>query len=99
MDIIIHRGTHQVGGCVTEISTGNNKILTDVGPDLPETPNPAALEDGIKIDIHRGTHQIGGCVTEISAGNDKVFIDFGSDLPGTANPAPLKAVPGLTVPD
>lgn len=39
MKIIIHRGTHQIGGCVTEISTDNSKIFIDFGSDLPNSLN------------------------------------------------------------
>ncbi len=35
MKITIHRGTHQIGGCVTEISAGNDKVFIDFGSDLP----------------------------------------------------------------
>ncbi|MCH5320208.1 MAG: hypothetical protein J1E36_00495 [Eubacterium sp.] len=35
MKITIHRGTHQIGGCVTEISSGNDKVFIDFGEDLP----------------------------------------------------------------
>ncbi len=39
MKIIIHRGTHQIGGCVTEISTDNSKIFIDFGSNLPNSLN------------------------------------------------------------
>lgn len=46
MKITIHRGTHQIGGCVTEISSGNDKVFIDFGADLPgtvcDTPKPVA---------------------------------------------------------
>lgn len=29
MNLIIHRGADQIGGCITEISTENCKILID----------------------------------------------------------------------
>lgn len=35
MQITIHRGTHQIGGCVTEITSGNDKVFIDFGADLP----------------------------------------------------------------
>lgn len=35
MQITIHRGTHQIGGCVTEISSGRDKVFIDFGADLP----------------------------------------------------------------
>lgn len=37
MKITIHRGTHQIGGCVTEITSGHDKIFIDFGADLPGT--------------------------------------------------------------
>ena len=36
MRIIIHRGTHQIGGCVTEIRTDNARIFIDMGSELPD---------------------------------------------------------------
>lgn len=35
MNIIIHRGANQIGGCITEISTAGCKILIDFGANLP----------------------------------------------------------------
>jgi len=37
MQIKIHRGVNQIGGCVTEIKTKNTRILIDVGSNLPNT--------------------------------------------------------------
>ena len=37
MKITIHRGTHQIGGVVVEISTDANRIFIDIGDDLPGT--------------------------------------------------------------
>lgn len=36
MQVIIHRGTHQIGGCATEIRTGSTRILIDFGSELPD---------------------------------------------------------------
>ncbi len=36
MDIIIHRRTHQIGGCVTEIKTDQGRIIIDFGSELPD---------------------------------------------------------------
>ncbi|MDF2586411.1 MAG: hypothetical protein K0S41_252 [Anaerocolumna sp.] len=35
--IVIHRGTNQIGGCVTEIKTENHRIFVDFGEELPGT--------------------------------------------------------------
>lgn len=34
MNIIIHRGSHQIGGCCTEIATEKSRILIDFGSEL-----------------------------------------------------------------
>jgi ribonuclease J len=35
MKITIHRGTHQIGGCITEIESGGYKVFIDFGEQLP----------------------------------------------------------------
>ena len=35
MNIKIHRGLEQVGGCITEISTENSRVFIDMGQNLP----------------------------------------------------------------
>lgn len=35
MNLIIHRGTNQIGGCVTEIISGDTRIFIDMGSELP----------------------------------------------------------------
>ena len=38
MKVIIHRGTNQIGGCLTEIQSDNGaKILIDIGANLPDS--------------------------------------------------------------
>ncbi len=39
MKIIIHRGTHQIGGIATEICTEKTRILIDMGDELSLDPN------------------------------------------------------------
>ncbi len=36
MQIKIHRGINQIGGCITEISTNKTRILIDLGQNLPD---------------------------------------------------------------
>ena len=35
MNIIIHRGLEQIGGCITEIRTGTSRVFIDLGQNLP----------------------------------------------------------------
>lgn len=37
MKLTIHRGTDQIGGCVTEIESGDSKVFIDFGAQLPGT--------------------------------------------------------------
>ena len=35
MTVTVHRGTHQIGGCVTDLRTKTTRILIDLGSPLP----------------------------------------------------------------
>jgi len=39
MKITIHRGTHQIGGCITEIENNGYKVFIDFGEQLPGNEN------------------------------------------------------------
>ncbi|HBA47219.1 MAG TPA: hypothetical protein DCZ91_05365 [Lachnospiraceae bacterium] len=43
--IIIYRGSHQIGGCATEISTGKHRIVIDFGANLPDNDNEDIMTD------------------------------------------------------
>ncbi len=38
--LTIHRGTHQIGGCCTEINCDGERILIDLGANLPDSDAP-----------------------------------------------------------
>lgn len=44
MNITIHRGANQIGGCITEISTEGCKVLIDLGSNLPGYHGAGAKE-------------------------------------------------------
>lgn len=48
MQVIIHRGTHQIGGCATEIRSGCTRILIDFGSELPDAESKVS-QDTLKI--------------------------------------------------
>lgn len=58
MNIIIHRGFNQIGGCITEIATDNTKIIIDLGSNLPGSKG----EELTKQEVER-----------ITAGADAVY--------------------------
>ena len=43
--VTIFRGSHQIGGCATEIKTVNRRILIDLGANLPDTENNGLTDD------------------------------------------------------
>ncbi|MCM1233903.1 MAG: MBL fold metallo-hydrolase [Ruminococcus flavefaciens] len=43
--ITIYRGSHQIGGCVTEIKTGEHRIIIDMGANLPGSKVDNVMSD------------------------------------------------------
>lgn len=56
MKIIIHRGTHQIGGCAAEIRTEQHRIIIDCGANLPGSEMDDAITDEQLLEklFHRG---------------------------------------------
>ena len=44
MNIKIHRGTHQIGGCVTEYEYNGWHLFVDYGEELPGSPKSGDLQ-------------------------------------------------------
>lgn len=74
MTITIHRGTHQIGGCVTEIRSDNTRIFIDLGSELPSADGiqpeeklriPGVTEPGEKCDAVFFTHTHGDHIGQI----------------------------------
>lgn len=42
MQIKVHRGTHQIGGCITEIKTEQTRLIIDMGSELPSAEKKKA---------------------------------------------------------
>lgn len=83
MEVIIHRGTHQIGGCSTEIRTISTRIFIDFGAEL-EIKNPNNLDiegltfgesncDGVLFTHYHGDHI--GLIGKI---NENISIFMGS---------------------
>lgn len=48
--IKIHRGSHQIGGCATEIECDGERILIDLGANLPGTDDTAKITDKMLLE-------------------------------------------------
>lgn len=62
MQIKIHRGIDQIGGCITEIATSNSRILIDLGMNLPDS------NDKFNDDLANLTS-----IKELTQGVDAIF--------------------------
>ena len=64
MQIKIHRGVNQIGGCVTEIKSKKARVLVDVGSNLPNCENEIEVNianiskkcDAVFITHYHGDH-------------------------------------------
>lgn len=74
MKITIHRGTDQIGGCVTEYEYQGWKLFVDYGEQLPGYPKtyPLEIEGLTKGDLTKSalliTHYYGdhiGCIKDL----------------------------------
>lgn len=62
MNIKIHRGLDQIGGCITEIWTDTSRVFIDFGQNLPGNGEPTTLEQDSRmvseiIDRNKKEHQ------------------------------------------
>ena len=58
-DLTIHRGSHQIGGCCTEITCGGERILIDFGANLPGADSGTQTKDREMVQKVFGTRQDG----------------------------------------
>ena len=81
MQIKIYRGTHQIGGCVTEITTANARIIIDMGEDLPSVNNEDIKPFGID-GVTRGTPNCDAVlITHYHGDHVGMFDEILSDIP------------------
>ena len=74
MKITIHRGTDQIGGCVTEYEYDGWKLFVDYGEQLPEAPKsdkPLEIEGLTQGDLSRSalliTHYHGDHIEKLTS--------------------------------
>ena len=49
MNIKVHRGLEQIGGCITEISTATSRVFIDMGQNLPGNGEVTTPEEDRKM--------------------------------------------------
>lgn len=86
MKIIIHRGTHQIGGVATEIRTEKNRIIIDMGDELSLDPAfisqdlhiPGVTDANGNCDAVLFTHNHGDHIGQFSNIRDDIPLYMGS---------------------
>jgi ribonuclease J len=81
MKITIHRGTHQIGGCITEIESSGYKVFIDFGEQLPGNENAntdlPAIEGLTCGDVSKSAL----CITHYHGDHIGKISDTVNDLP------------------
>ncbi len=49
MEIIIHRGTKQIGGTCIEIKSNEARLIFDIGEELPDVFNPSKIKNDLDV--------------------------------------------------
>ena len=86
MKIVIHRGTHQIGGIATEISTEKSRILIDMGDELSLDPDfvssplniPGVTDANGKCDAVFFTHYHGDHTGQMTRIRDDIPLYAGA---------------------
>ena len=81
MQIKIHRGTHQIGGTITEIQTATTRIIIDLGSELPDENGNVGSDD----------LQIDGLTTGMPSCDAVLFTHYHGDHIGKLS----EALPGI----
>lgn len=82
MEIIIHRGTHQIGGCATEVRTKNTRILIDFGAELPDAVGHLSPDDLTINGLNCGTPDFDGVLlTHYHSDHLGLIVQVPDDIP------------------
>lgn len=78
MNIKIHRGLEQIGGCITEISTENSRVFIDMGQNLPGNGEQTTPEQDKEMveDIFRKNPKAHEAVVYTHAHEDHVGLFY-----------------------
>lgn len=81
-DIMIYRGSSQVGGCCTEICTGESRILIDFGANLPGADKAAEIKDSEMLPKVFGSRREGAVLfTHYHGDHYGLFKEIPEDVP------------------
>lgn len=78
--LTIHRGTHQIGGCCTEIACGGERVLIDLGANLPDSDAPIE-DDELIAKVFDGRPAAGLLFTHPHGDHYGLYKKVPADLP------------------
>lgn len=79
-ELTIHRGTHQIGGCCTEITSGKERILIDLGANLPDTDG-AISDDALIVRVFDGRPAAGLLFTHLHGDHYGLYKKVPENVP------------------
>lgn len=95
--ITIYRGSHQIGGCATEIRTDNHRIIIDFGANLPDSKAEGAIDDEVLTQtVFNGEPCDGVLFTHYHGDHIGLYQKIPQDIPLYIGPTAKKLLEILT---
>lgn len=83
-ELTIYRGTHQIGGCCTELCVNGQRILIDLGANLPGSDETAPIKDADLLDTVLDGRPVHGVLfTHYHGDHCALYPKLAAKLPGT----------------
>ena len=95
--ITIYRGSHQIGGCVTEIKTHSHRIIIDFGSNLPGCENKSTITDSqLQKIVFNGKPCDGVLFTHYHSDHIGLYKQIPANIPLYIGPTAKKILQTLT---
>lgn len=94
--IKIFRGSHQIGGCATEIKTENHRIVIDLGANLPDSYNAAMSDEELVVAVFDGRPCDGVLFSHYHGDHIGMYKKIPKDVPMYIGPTAKKLLEILT---
>lgn len=96
-NITIYRGSHQIGGCVTEIKMDRHRIVIDFGANLPDSkPNGVMSDEELLHTVFNGKPCDGVLFTHYHGDHMGMYKNIPEDIPLYIGPTARKVLEILT---
>ena len=79
-NVTIYRGTHQIGGCCTELACKGERVLIDLGANLPDSDTPIR-DDELAAKVFDGRPAAGVLFTHPHGDHYGLYKKVPGDVP------------------